>query len=105
VIDAAGQSLDDLVLAGVHGRHVDRDGAVGQHDAPLLRLLRDLEGVGVLEQRLGRDAAPVEAGATEHGRPLDAGRAEAELRGTDGCDVATGSGADDHDVVCVRQER
>ena len=53
----------------------------------------------MLEERLGRDAAPVEARAAERGRALDAGRPEAQLGGADGRHVATGAGADDHDVV------
>ena len=60
-----------------------------------------------LEQRLGRDAADVEAGAAEAGLALpvlpvvDADGLEAELRGADGGDVAARAGADDGDVETV----
>ena len=73
-----------------------------ERQAPLLPVLRDLERVRVLEQRLGRNAAPVQAGAAEHRRALDDGGREAELRGADRGHVAAGAGADHHDVVFVR---
>ena len=77
-------------------------GGVAEREAPLLPVLRDLQRVRVLEQRLGRDAAPVQAGAAEHRRALDDGGLQAELRGADRGDVAAGAGADHHDVVFVR---
>ena len=67
--------------------------------APFLPVLRDLQRVRVLEQRLGRDAAPVEAGAAEHRRALDDRGPQAELGGANGGDVAAGARADDDDVV------
>ena len=70
-------------------------------DAPLLRVLNDLQRVRVLEQRLGRDAAPQQAGAAERLLLLDDRDLEAELRGADGGHVAAGAGADDDDVVFV----
>ena len=72
-----------------------------EREAPFLPVLRDLQGVRVLEQRLGRNAAPVEAGAAERRRALDHGGLEAQLRGADRGDVAAGPGADDDDVVFV----
>ena len=77
-------------------------GRLAEREAPLLPVLRDLERVGVLEQRLGRDAAPVEAGAAEHRRALDDGGLQPELRGADRGDVAAGARADDDHVVFVR---
>ena len=54
--------------------HVEADRArLADRQAPLLPVLRDLERVGVLEQRLGRNAAPVEARAAEHRRAFDDG--------------------------------
>jgi hypothetical protein len=50
------------------------------------------------EQRFGRDAAPVEADATEM-LALDDCRLEAELRRADGGHIAAGAGADDENVV------
>src|SRR6516164_2488109 len=53
------------------------------------------------QQRLGRDAAPVEADAAEVGFLDDRGL-EAELCCADRGDIAAGSGADDDDVEgCV----
>ena len=75
--------------------------AFADRQAPVLPVLGDLERVRVLEQRFGRDAAPVEAGAAEGRRALDDRGLETELRGADSGDVAAGAGADDHDVVRV----
>jgi hypothetical protein len=66
-LDQAGealvQPLDDLALVGVDARHVDLvEAAV---DAELLGLLDDLDGLGRVQQRLGRDAAAVQAGAAD----------------------------------------
>ena len=71
-LDAAGQALDDLVLPRLHLRHVEADGRLADRQAPLLPVLRDLQRVRVLEERLGRNAAPVQAGAAE--RPARARR-------------------------------
>ena len=79
--------------------------ACAEREAPLLPVLRDLQRVRVLEQRLGRNAAPVEAGAAEHRRALDDRGLQAELRGADRGDVAAGAGADHDDVVFVRHIR
>src|SRR3981189_724852 len=49
------------------------------------------------QQRLGRDAAPVQTNAAEIGF-LDNCCLEAELRRTDCGDIAAGTGADDDDV-------
>ena len=96
-LDAAGQPLDDLVLAGLHLGHVEADGRLTDRQPPVLPVLRDLERVRVLEERLGRDAAPVEAGAAEHRRALDHRGAKPELRRADGGDVAARPRPDDHD--------
>src|SRR3954447_1706936 len=100
-LDAAGQSLDDLVLAGLYLVHVEGNGGLPEREAPFLPVLRDLERVRVLEQRLGRDAAPVQARAAEDGRAFDHGRLEADLRGADGGHVAARPRADDDNVVLV----
>ena len=92
---------DDAVLARLHLGHVDADGRLADGDAPVLGVLDDLQRVGVLEQRLGRDAAPQQAGAAERLLFLDDRDLQAELRGADGGDVAAGAGADDDDVVFV----
>src|SRR5271170_7220038 len=56
-----------------------------------------MENLGGAEQRLGRDAAPVETDAAEI-IALDDGGLEAELRGADGADIAARARADDDDV-------
>jgi hypothetical protein len=49
-LDAAGQARDHLVLARVHGGHVDADGGpVDAGEPPFLRRLRDLQRVRVFE--------------------------------------------------------
>jgi hypothetical protein len=79
------------------------DGGDAVHDEGVAGLLVELGG---LQQRLGGDAADVEAGAAEAhfalgvgiGFRLDAGRGQAELRGTDRRHVAAGTAADHHYV-------
>src|SRR6185312_11274958 len=84
----AARALDDLgrVIADIVGLQ-----AVG------LGVLHVVIDLGRAQERLGRDAAPVEADAAEI-FALDNGRLEAELRRADGGDVAAGAGADDDDV-------
>ncbi len=100
-LDAAGQALDDLVLARLHLRHVDANRRLTDRQAPVLPLLRNFEGVRVFEERLGRDAPPIEAGAAKRRGPLDDRGLQPELRRTDGRHIAARSRADDHDVVRV----
>ena len=57
----------------------------------------------VLEQRLGRNTAPDQAGAAERLLLLDDRDALAQLRGADGGDIATRPRANDHHVECIRQ--
>ncbi len=67
-------------------------------EAVIPSMRRKMIDLGRAQQRLGRDAAPVEADAAQM-LALDDGRLEAELRRADGCDVAAGSAADDQDVI------
>src|SRR5258708_27484018 len=60
----------------------------------MLHVVIDL---GRAQQRLGRDAAPVQADAAEIGFFHDRGL-ETKLRRTDRGDIAAGPGADDDDV-------
>ena len=67
-------------------------------DAELVLLLReDVRDLGVAEQRLGRDAADVEADAAPV-LLLDDGHGLAELGGADGRDVTTGAGTKDENI-------
>jgi len=59
----------------------------------------------VLEQRLGRDAAPDEARASQRFLFLHDGDLLAELRAADRRHVAAGSSADDDDVIRVWQRK
>ena len=97
-LDPLGEARHDLVLAGVDGGHIERGRDAAQANAPVGGVLHDLEGVRVLEQRLGRDAAPEQAGAAQSLLTFHDGRLEAQLRRADGRHVAAGAGAN-HDEV------
>ncbi len=108
--DAAGQLAHDLVLARDHGRHVRAHALV--HDAvQRVVISQGLEQLGALQQRLGRDAADVEAGAAQGGLALlahplvDAGSLQTQLGAADRCDVPGRAGADDDDVEFVGHSR
>src|SRR5438067_1774461 len=80
---------------------IDADATGGNRKAPVLRVLHDLQRMRVFEQRLRRNAAPIQAGAAQRFLLLDDGRLEPELRGADRGDVAAGAGADHNHVVFV----
>ena len=63
---------------------------------PVRRLLEHFGGV---EQRLGGNAADVEAGSAERLPLLDHGDLHAELRRADRADIAAGAGADHDEIV------
>ena len=95
--DAAGQFLGNLARAFHHGAPVV--GEAVDAEAELARLVS--EGVvelGGLEQGLGRDAAPVEAGATG-AVGFDAGDFFTELGGANGGDVAGRAAPNDNQIV------
>ena len=98
--DALGDAVGDVAAALDHRREVDLDRA--GLEAELAGAVEQVEHLGGAQERLGRDAAPVEADAAELGL-LDAGDPQPELRGADGGDVAAGARADDHDVVGRRR--
>ena len=95
--DALGRGLDDLALALHELREIELR---RRHDDSVRGeiVARFLEQVRGLQQRLRGDAADVEAGAAKRRTLLDDGDLEAELRGADRGDVATGAGAD-HDNI------
>src|SRR5690606_24569758 len=103
--DAAGQLLDDPCLARLHRAEIELD--LARPDAVggelLLCPVQQFRG---LEQRLGRDAPGVEAGAAEGATAVmilpvvDAGRAQAMLGRAYGRRVPGGA-ATDHDHVVV----
>jgi hypothetical protein len=105
--DAVIVLLDDSVLATEHLAEVqteplDLDAVSGKLMAGVLIVL------GGLQQRLGRNAADIGAGATGGGPavlplPLvDAGDRKTELRRPDRRNVTTGSAADHDDVEVLR---
>ena len=97
-VDAAGERIDDFVLAGEHRGEVEAD--VAGVDAVLgERVLGFGVALARFEQGLAGDAADAEAGAAEAVFFFDAGDVLAELRGADRGDVSAGSAADDEDVV------
>ena len=81
-----------------HGAEVELDAA--DLDAVLGHaVLRLLEQVRRVQQRLGGDAADVEAGAAERAALVDAGHPHAELRCLDRGDVAARAPADHDEVI------
>ena len=109
-LDAAGEAIDDPILARLHVGHVDRHrrrrGSAGPDGhAPLARMLDDLQRVRVLEERLGGNTAPDQAGAAERLLLFHDGGGQPELRGADCSDVSAGAGADHNDVVVACHHR
>ncbi len=64
-----------------------------------------MEALGGMQQRLGRDAADVQAGAPEGAALVDAGRGKAQLAGPDGGVVAAGAAANHYDVESIGHAR
>ncbi|MCY1533814.1 hypothetical protein D9M68_691620 [compost metagenome] len=101
--DAAGQVLDDVGLALDHRRNVDGD-AFGFDAVDLKGFLGFVVLVGAVQQRLGRNAADVQAGAAESDLAfladvlLDTSGLQAELGGTDGGNVTAGAGTNHNHV-------
>ena len=96
--DALGVLADHVVLVGQHLFPVDlgRRALQAHLFEIVLRLVQLVAGV---QQRLGRDAAHVQAGAAQGFAPLDAGGFQAQLGAADRGDIAAGAGADDDDIV------
>ena len=100
--DALGHPIGDASRA-LHGL-----GIVGaplrDRDAEFLGAVEEADHLGIAQERLGRDAPPVEA---DPARPvvLHRGDGETELRAADRGHVAAGPGADDDDVVVLAHRR
>ena len=92
---------DDAVFALLHLGHVDGDRRFADGDPPILRVLHDFQRVRMLEQRLGGNASPQQAGAAQGLLLLDDRDFEPQLGGADGGHIPAGAGADDHDVIFV----
>ena len=96
--NALGQPVDDVVLARQHDTevepHIVGHHAMGAEPVTRLGIIR-----GRLQQRLGRDAADIQAGAAEGCAPVHAGDRHAELGGADGADIPGRTAADDDEIV------
>src|SRR5690606_4994567 len=101
VLDAPLHALDHLPAA-VH-RFAEVDGEVVEGDAVAARLAHQVHHARVVEQRLGGNAAPVEADAPQV-LPLHQGRLEPGLGSPDGGHVAPRPAAD-HDYVITLLSR
>ncbi len=101
VVDALDLGVDDLPAA--RDRRAVVGGDVVGGDAEVLGVVEEGQHLGAAEDRLARDAAPVEADAPQL-LALHHRRTEAELGGADGGDVAARPAADHHNVV-VRGSR
>ena len=77
------------------------DLGLGEADSPLGHLTRLGDHPSGVQQRLGGDAADVEAHAAEPVIALDEHRLEAEVGGAERCRVAAGARADDDHVGVV----
>ncbi len=104
-LDARGQLGNDGVLAALHYRHID--GGFANLDTLGFKAVTGFfEQVRGMQQGLGRDAANVQASATEAWLALRvgirigfaAGGGEAELGCANGCNIAAGATADNEHV-------
>src|SRR5439155_24771037 len=77
---------------------------VAERDAPVPGVPVGLQGVRMLEQRFGRDAAPQQARPAERPLFLDDGGFQPELRGANRGHIAAGPGADHNEVILPRHE-
>ena len=102
-LDSFAEAGDHSILARLDLDHVDRDRRFADPHSPFPGMLHDLERVGVLEERLGRDASPQQTRASERLLFFDDGDLQAQLRGTDRGNVAARAGPDDDDVMFTRQ--
>ena len=96
--NAADIGVDHVLLVLHHRRQIEL--GLVHLDAQLLKTVVGLfEHFGRVQQRLGRDAADVEAGATVAGTLFDNGNLHAELSCLDRANVAPGAGSDHYKVI------
>ena len=96
--DAVDVALHALVLEGQHLGEVELR---LRRSMPMAakRVARLLVELGGVQQRLGGDAADVEAGAAVRRPLLDHGRPSGRAGRADGAHIAAGAGADDDQIV------
>ena len=63
-----------------------------------------MKPLGGMQQRLGRNAADIQAGAAEDAALVDTGRLQAQLAQPDGGVVAARTAANDDCIECVSHE-
>ena len=97
VRDALVELLGDTAAAFHHRFEIGLDLA-GDLEPVILGVLGVVEDLGRAQQRLGRDAAPVEADTAEQ-FAFDDGGLEAQLRAADRRDIAAGAASEHDDVV------
>ncbi len=95
--DAVDIALHAFVLEGEHCRQIELGLNLDAHGGKSVGGLR-IE-LARMQQRLGGDAADIEAGAAMRGALLDHGDLHAQLRGADGADIAAWPRADDDHIV------
>ena len=96
--EAFGVLGDDLGLALLNRSPIQFAGIYAL-DAEFLGIFQVIPYLGVKQQRLGRDAADVQAGSAEKTIFFDQGGFQAVLSGADGSGVTGRAAADDCDVI------
>ena len=96
-IDALDVALHRLILEAEHRWKIE----LRLHpDAKMRKIMARLsEALRSVKQRLGWDAADVEASAAMGGAFLDDCDFHSELSGADGANITAGAGADDNEIV------
>ncbi len=95
--EAAGQLADDLLLVGAQLGEVDLRGRIA--DSVRRHLSHLVHHGRGMQQRLGRDAADVEADAAKRGKALHEHRGHAEIGGAERGRVTAGAGAQNEHVT------
>ena len=98
VLDALGVLGDDLVLAVEHQGEIEA--RILAMDPVFFRVQEALPNVGGVEERLGRNAAHMQAAAAQFGVFFNECGFQAVLAGANGRRITTGTAPDDDHVVC-----
>ena len=102
-LESAGEACDDAVLPVAELRRIDL-GRTEAH-AELGHRLRILDHAGRMQQRLGRDAADVQAHAAQRRPALDQRDRKAQVRGAKRRRVTARAGAEHDEVEIVGMSR
>ncbi len=98
-LESGPHPLDDRVPPGRHRRVVD-DGLAGERQPVVLGVTHAIGEGGQFEERLGRDAATVQAGAPDLVL-VDECDLQAQLGGAERRGIATGAGAEHHQIEVI----